>query len=206
VKHSLDLSSAANSTLGTVVHQFVRQILAFRGISGTRPWERPLDSARDALVLVVGPATATSVRVHLQAVLSKARTLLPVQPLTDAPSNKDEARALGIVETLFRDSYQKETGATPTYAQVRDALSLMRVEVLGVDPGGDVEREAKTLLRDIVLADASQADAAWAALLQLCARIAENHGGADRTALQRELLAAGSSLNVPRSYEPDLAR
>jgi hypothetical protein len=40
VKHSLDLSSAANSTLGTVVHQFVRQILTFRGAQGSRPWER----------------------------------------------------------------------------------------------------------------------------------------------------------------------
>ncbi len=70
-------------------------------------------------------------------------------------------------------------------------------------------RSAKSqnhLLRDIVLADESQADAAWATLLQLCAQIAENHGGADRAALQRELLAAGSSLNVPRSYESDLAK
>jgi hypothetical protein len=206
VKHSLDLSSAANSVLRTVVHQFARQILAFGAAPGTRPWERLLDPARDALVLVVGPTTSAPVRVHLQAVLSKVHTLLPVQPLYDAPSNKDETRALRIVETLFRDSYRKETGAPPTDAQVRDALSLMRVEILGVDPGGDAEREAKTLLRDVVLADQSQADAAWATLLQFCARLAENHGGADRTALQRELLAAGSSLNVPRSFEPDLAK
>jgi hypothetical protein len=131
-------------------------------------------------VLVVSPVTSAPVRVHLQAVLSKARTLLPVQPLADGPSNKDEAPALRIVETLFRASYQKETGAAPTDAQVRDALSLMRVEILGVDPGGDAEREAKTLLRDLVLADENQADAAWATLLQFCARMAENHGGADR--------------------------
>lgn len=206
VKHSLDLSSATNSALGNVVHQFTRQTLVFRAASGARPWERALDPTRDALVLVVGPTTSAPVRVHLQAILSKIRTLLPVQPLTSAPTNKDEERALRIVEKLFQDSYRKETGVAPTDAQVRDALSLMRVEVLGVDPGGDAEREAKTLLRDIVLADASQADAVWATLLQLCARLAEKHGGADRAALQRELLAAGSSLNVLRSYEPDLAK
>ena len=206
VKHSLDLSDTANSTFETVVQQFARQFLAFRSARGARPWEKPLDPARDALVFVVSTATAAPVRVHLKSVLSKIRTLLPVQPLTDAPTNKDEVRALRVVETLFRDTYRKETGADPTEVQIREALALMRVEVLGVDPGGDNEREAKSLLASVVLADETQAGAAWVTLLHVCAQLAENHGGADRAQLQRELLAAGSTLKVSRSYEPDLAK
>jgi hypothetical protein len=206
VKHSLDLSSAADSAFETVVQQFARQFLAFRSARGARPWEKPLDPARDALVFFVGTATAAPVRLHMKSVLSKIRTLLPVQPLTDAPTNKDEERALYVMKTLFRDTYRKEAGADPTEVQIREALALMRVEVLGVDPGGDAEREAKSLLASIVLADETQADAAWATLLHVCAQLAENHGGADRAQLQRELLAAGSTLRVPRSYGSDLAK
>jgi hypothetical protein len=206
VKHSLDLSSTATSTFETVVQQFTRQFLAFRGVQGARPWEKPLDPARDALVLIVSPATAAPVRVHLKSVLSKIRTLLPVQPTTDAPTNKDEARAVNVVETLFRNAYCKETGVDPTDAQIREVLLLMHVEVLGVEPGGDAEREAKSLLSTIVLRDETQTDAAWATLLHVCGQLAENRGGADLAQLQRQLLAAGSTLKVSRSYEPDLAK
>ena len=88
----------------------------------------------------------------------------------------------------------------------KSAKRIRSFEVLGADPGGDVEREAKTMLAAIVLADPAQADAAQATLLHVCARLAENHGGVDRIALQSELLEAGSALNVSRCYEPDLAK
>jgi len=60
VKHTLSLSSAANSPLATVIDQFVRQILAFHNTVGTRPWERQPEPTRDTLVLLVGPCETFS--------------------------------------------------------------------------------------------------------------------------------------------------
>lgn len=206
VKHSLPLSAASNSVLRSVITQFTNQALAFRGAKGSRPWERKLDPHRDALVLAVGPTAPSSIRSHLKSVLSKVRTLLPEQVLSDAQSNKDEAHALQVVESLFRDAYAQAIGETLHNAQLREILALMRVEVLDVDPHGDAEREAKNALSGIVLADSSQTDAAWATILHVCAQLAETHGGSDRAALQRELLAVGCALNVPRRYQSDILK
>ena len=114
--------------------------------------------------------------------------------------------ALAAVESLFLKAYSQETGTAPTDDELVHALALMRIEVLDVDPGGDTEREAKSVLRDIVLADPAQSDAAWAFLIHLCAQFAETRAGTGRSGLQRSLQAAGFSLKVPRSYEPDVAK
>ena len=205
IKHSIDLSDSAHSPLADVVDQFTRQILANRGTRPQRPpWDRKPDPERDVLVLIVGPGSSGSIREHLRNVLAKVRQLLPQQSLSDAAANAQEERALKTVADHFSRSYQTECGALPSDADVRDAVRLMHVEVLDVDPTGHGEREAQDALRQVVLRNHQDAAAAWSALVDACAHMAETHSGADRASLQRILLNAGFELNVPFSYRSDM--
>jgi signal recognition particle GTPase len=205
IKHSIDLSDSPSSPLADVIDQFQRQILANRGNSAQqRPWDRKPDPARDALVLIVGPGSSGQIREHLRNVLAKLRQLLPQQSLSEAASNAQESKALQAVAAHFSRSYQTEVGTAPLDADVRNALRLMHVEVLDVDPNGQGEREALDALRQVVLRNEENAPAAWATLVQACAHLAETHSGADQAALQRLLLAAGFELNIPASYNSDI--
>jgi hypothetical protein len=192
IKHSIDLSDSPSSPLADVIDQFQRQILANRGNSAQqRPWDRKPDPARDALVLIVGPGSSGQIREQLRNVLAKLRQLLPQQSLSEAASNAQESKALQAVAAHFSRSYQTEVGTASLDADVRNALRLMHVEVLDVDPNGQGEREALDSLRQVVLRNEENAPAAWATLVQACAHLAETHSGANQAALQRLLLAAG---------------
>ena len=76
-----------------------------------------------------------------------------------------------------------------------------------MDPQRSGEREAKDLLRSVVLRDPEQAGNAWSALVQACARPQpELHSGADQAELQQILLRAGFELKVAHSYQADIQR
>ena len=205
-KHSLNLSPSRDSILAGAISQFARQTLAHDEAPKVRPWDRKLDVTRDALVLVTSSESPATVRDDLKIVLAKVRMLLPSQPVADAPGNAGERRALQIVEAHFRRSFLSAAGRAATDAEVRTGLRLMRVEILDVDPQGSGEREAKDLLRSVVLRDPAQADSAWSTLVQACAHLAESHSGADRAELQQILLRAGFERKVAHSYQADVER
>src|SRR5882672_4933136 len=61
VKHGLRLETAASSPFASAVDQFVRQFVACRNVvTGSQPWERPLDGRRDRLLLIVDPSSSAS--------------------------------------------------------------------------------------------------------------------------------------------------
>ncbi|NLG80266.1 MAG: hypothetical protein GX492_10685 [Firmicutes bacterium] len=97
-------------------------------------------------------------------------------------------------------------GIDPSADEIRQLLSLVYIQVLDVDEGGDGEREAKDLLRGVVLRNPEQADTAWAQLIALCASFAGGRSGADRLGLQQTLLDAGIELQATRSYRSDIER
>ena len=97
-------------------------------------------------------------------------------------------------------------GSGPSDEELRQLLSLIRVQVLDVEDGGPDEQEAKNLLRHAILRNPDQADQAWNTLVELCARYAANRSGADRIVLQQALLNAGFDLRAPRSYEEDIQK
>jgi hypothetical protein len=154
--------------------------------------------------MIVGPGSSGSIRNHLRSVLAKVRQLLPGQPLSDAATNAQEERALKVVADHFSRSYEAESGAMPSDADIRNAVRLMHIEILDVDPSGHGEREALDALRQVVLRNAQDAAAAWSTLVQACAHMGETHAGADRVILQRLLLDAGFELNIPPSYRSDI--
>jgi len=207
-KRKLRLSSSqAGSDLASALDQFVRQFTTCRNKSGgSHATDRPLDPARDRLVLITSPGSSEPIRVHLPNVLRSVRNLTPGQALDEAATADEERRALSVVREHIRKSWQALLNGEPSDEELRQLLSLIRVHVLDVDVGAPGEQEAKNLLRSVVLRDPDQADQAWTTLVTLCAGYAAQRSGADRAALQRELLNTGLDLKVPRSYEEDIKR
>lgn len=205
IKRTLQLSEAADSDLASAFDQFVRQFVACRAkCTGPQPWDRPLDPVRDRLILITSPSSSEPVRRYLSAVLSRLRDLLADQPLDSAPANADERRVFSSVQAHVTRSWQKALATDPSDNELRQLFSLVRVQQLDVDEGGDGEREARTILRTVVLKDPDEAEIAWALVVSLCANLAKERSGANRPALQGALVNAGLQLKAPRSYRRDI--
>ena len=207
IKHKLNLSKTQGSELASALDQCVRQFIACQSHAhGRRPWERPLDQGRDRLVVMTGPNSSASIRMHLPAVLDRLQGPVQSQSLDDVAGNAQERRALSVVRDHIKRSWHAALRTDPTNSAVRELLRLLRIQVLDVDHGGTSEQEAKDRLRTAVLRYPNQADAAWGQLIALCARLAANRSGADRPGLQQALLAAGIEVQAVRSYREDIER
>lgn len=207
VKRSLSMDSSEDSALASTISQFIRQFVAYHDAPrGARPWERPLDEARDRLVLITSSRSPASVRENLPSVLRRLRTLTPDQAIEDGATSAPERNALNALMTHIRQSWQSTAGAEPSDADLRNIIRFLRVQVLNVEAEGDAEREAKDLLRRSVVRNVIQTDSAWNALVDACARYATSRGGADREQLQHVLLSEEITLNAPRSYRDDIDR
>lgn len=207
-KRRVDLSTRADSPLAETLHQFVRQLVAERQPPPApgAPWHRALEPGRDRLVLAVGSRAPRSIRFDLEAVMRRAADLAPGQPLAAAAVNGGERRALRVAVRHLQASWRAVTGAEASEEEMRRLLSLAHVQVLAVDEGETGEVEAKNLLRQTVLREPAQADAAWGLLLEHCTGVSKGRTGTDRARLQRVLLDAGIRLESARSYRADIRR
>lgn len=205
VKASLRLETSPASDLASTVRQFVRQyIVNSSSPIGAQPWQRPLDPARDRLVLVVGPNSSGSIRTFLRKLLHRTRLLPSTHPLDSLPMSEDERSALATVSTHICSAWRSVTGVTPTETQLRNVLAFSAIEVLDVDPQGAQEREAKDLLARFVLESGHPADLAWSALVQACSEFASSRTGTDRNGLRTTLEQRGARLRAPQRYERDI--
>jgi hypothetical protein len=157
-------------------------------------------------MLIIGPGSSLTIRAHLPTVLDRLRGLVQGQPLDDAAVNQDERRALSVVAHHATRAWQVALGELPADDDIRQLLSLIRIQVLDVDDGGAEEYEAKDRLRNAVLHDPEQADTAWTWLITACAHLAARRSGTGRPALQQFLLHVGIDLQAPRSYRDDIER
>ena len=207
IKHTLQLSSRSDSPLASALDQCVRQYIAQRtGTCGTQPWDRSFSPHQDRLVLITSPGSSASIRVDLPAALARLQHLVAGQPLENAAVNAAERDALSTIVSHIKRSWHAVLGVSPLDHEVRDLLLLLRIHGLAVDADGTAEQEAKDRLRTTVLRRPEYADTAWALMIELCARFAAEHAGADRPGLQQVLLRAGIDLQVPRSYREDIER
>jgi len=207
VKRSLNLESAIESRFQGTVNQFVRQFLAYRdGNAGPRAWERPVEIERDRIVLVTSSRSPATIREILPAVLRRASSLEPDQPIDRCATTAEERRVLETLLAGLQSSWQDSRRAAPPDDDVRQVLRLLKVLVLDLEDNGVAEREAKQLLRQSVLRDVSQTDVAWSTLIEACSQLAVSRGGANREQLQQVLASHQLELNVPPSYRDDIER
>jgi hypothetical protein len=207
VKHTLTKSRAVDSALGSSIDQFVRQLLSYRGNDkGQLPWERQLDPSVDRLVLITSSKSSAAIKEHLPRVLMQLREL-PQQGRVDAAATNREEREIftvvrGHIARVWRDS----TGHDVSEEDELRLLKSLWVETLDIEEDMAGEREAKDLLRAVVVNDPAQADAAWDALITACTGYASRQGGADRSSLHQHLLTAGIRVKAPSSYRKDIAQ
>jgi hypothetical protein len=204
-KRTISLSTTPDSDLASVVDQFVRQYLSTRNAPGPRPWSHTLDPARDRLVLVTTSASPETVKVHLTAVLDRARGLVSGQPLSDASVNQAQEQTLGVFTAHVRGSWQAVMGSVPSDADLLALLKLSFVVVLDVETNGVDERQALNLLATSVV-NSDQGGAAWSEILRIVADQSQRRSGTDAAAIRAALQSAGVRLRSAPRYEDDIAR
>lgn len=206
IKRRIRLSKSAESELASALDQFVRQFITCRSASSGQVCNRPLEPEKDRLVLITSASSSRPIKDHLPVVLNRIRHLTQQQLLDEAAKNQREREALDVIKEHLCRSWRGCLGNHPSEDELRQIFSLMRVQVLDVDGGGNDEREALNLLRQAVLQDPEQDQMAWHSLINLCATLASQRSGADRKLLQRGLLNSGICLKAARSYRNDIGR
>jgi hypothetical protein len=207
VKRRISLSPKKDSELASVLDQVVRQIAGSgSGNGGKRPWSRPLDPAKDRLVLVTSSDSSQEIRESLRNLLIRVTNLAPHQPLDDAAVNNRERRALRVAVSHVERSWQAATGLPAIDRDVGLALSLFFVEILDVETDQVHEREAKRTLDSVVLEDRAQVGVAWSNTIIACTEMAQARSGLDRSSLQKKLQDAGIALRALPSYRRDIDR
>ncbi len=200
-KHSLNLGVSVESDFGKTLRQFADQYIACRDRVDGRT---PLDRHDDRVVLAVGTETSAPVRVHLAALLERLGTWPADRPLTEAPSNDDQTRALTVVTDHLNAAFVDSTGAQPSEAELRDLFALITISTHEFGDDGYSEREALTTLRTSVVVDTGRAGDAWNALCRASVRAAAGQAGLDLRSAQEILRRESIAMRAPRSYREDI--
>lgn len=200
-KRSLSVSEDLKSEFSSVLAQFTRQHLknTLRSDTSSRP-----DTNRYALA--VSDEAPNTIRVYLRNVLNEVRQADPQALLEEVPVNQQTKSVLEKTRACIRAAWQQATECEdePTESFYRDVLELTYVQEFRFSDGQSDEVSAKDTLRQTVLQDPTQADAAWSDLLQDCFGLIEDQGSADRQRLQERLLGHTFGLRTVKSFEKDI--
>jgi tetratricopeptide (TPR) repeat protein len=205
-KRRISFSEKLDSEFVSVIDQAVRQFTAANPTSGPRPWSREMSPATDRLLLVTSSLSGGTINVVLREVLIRVRSLATGQPLNDAAVTEAEAKKLKATISLIRSSWELATTERPSDTQVHSLLSLMSVEVLDVEEGGQGEREAIRTLSSMVIDDANQEGAAWSSVLKACRKMVTGRSGLNLEALREQLRSDGIILKVAEPSRQDIER
>lgn len=193
-KTSVDLSPNQKGGLAKTVQQFVRHWLECRDGNGADGWNRPLDPARDRLVLAVGPSAPSSVRLDLPAAL---RSLSQPTPVT---LNKEQARALEIFESCARAAWVATTSEAWQDDVLRQVAEVVRV--MTFDPNGIDGQALDTLAAMVVTPSYTRP------LINTLAVISKKwmteRAGGDLPQLRQALTTEGISLSAPPQFARDI--
>lgn len=195
-KTSVDLSPNPKGGLAKTIQQFVRHWLECRDGNGTDLWNRPLDPARDRLVLAVGPSAPSSVRLDLPAAL---RSLLQPTPIA---LNKEEGRALDVFKSCVQAAWVATT-SEDTPAQLLNELAAL-IRVITFDPDGTDSQALDTMAAVVV--EAPQARPLINTLAVISKRWMTQRGGGDLAQLRQALLAESITLRAPPQFDRDIKK
>jgi hypothetical protein len=202
IKATVTASTADDSDLASALGQFVRQL---RPIDPATKGD-PFNPARDRLVLIVGAGGSSRITEDLSAIIQRLRDDRGAKDLNAYAVTQTQLTILGTVLAHIEREWHTHVGSPPTVDDVKQLLALVWIDVLDGRTGGSLETQAKDRLRTAILADAQQADAAWAVLLRTAADAASLKSGLGRASLQQRLLDADIRLRPTHSYISDAER
>lgn len=195
-KNTLSLSRSLDSEFGKTVDQIVRQWRICRDGTGNLDWNRPLDTAKDRLVIAVGPVSPVTTRLHLAQGLEAHRQ--PGRPNLTAA----EEKALAQFDTCVRHAWEAAT-TEPLADEILREISRLTF-VLTIDPNG-ADRGALTAMLGPALANPADAPSAWNLLERVAGDLMAARRGRDVSTLRRDLLGRGAKPAARPDYRDDVA-
>ena len=195
-KTKVSLSRDLTSPFGKTVSQFVRHWIACRDGDESCGWDRPLDPARDRLVLAVSAEAPATVRVDLSAALRRR-----AHP-GNASFTDTEQRALDSFDLCVAQAWKSVTNEECP-SELLNQLALL-VTVFVFNPSG----ANRTLTQKILaasLSDEVEGATALNALETVCGQMMAQRGGADLASLRQKLMDEGVPLAAAPRYQHDIA-
>jgi hypothetical protein len=203
-KRTVSLSSGTASAFAKAIDQFVRQIQASAAKDPKHAWARPLDPARDRLVLATRSASSAKITSVLAELLRRIRDRAAILTLKDVASSKTERAVAKVVEANLKRSWKKAFGRAPTPGELHSALRLIWVQLLDLESEERDRSHILERLRTDILEDSLQAESAFSELFKLVARLRAERSGADRPTLLQHLARAGVRLTALPDFRMDV--
>lgn len=202
-KIKLKLSAQVASPLAKGLEQAVRQYLVGT-VPGGDTGPRPVDSARDAIVLCTDKAAPATIRVDLATAVRRAASH-PAGTALGSELTKKEQEAFGVALTHVRRLWTAEKdGAEPADEDVRKFLKCLHVFSLDLGDGGQDQQAAISVLHRGLEAPEDGINA-WQTLVDAGQIASENREWRDRAALTLAMAAQGVTTTVSAKYAPDIA-
>ena len=195
-KNTLSLSSSLDSEFGKTVGQIVRQWRICRDGKGDMGWDRPLDAARDRLVIAVGADSPASARIHLARGLEARRQPGP------ALLNADERKALAQFDACVRLAWSTTTTERLTDDIQADVSRL--TYVFPIDPNG-ADRAGVTATLGAAMKNPADAPSALNLLERVAGDLMSARGGHNVPGLRNDLIGRGARLAARPDYRDDIA-
>lgn len=195
-KTSVDLSSNPKGGLAKTIQQFVRHWLECRDGDGSDLWNRPLDPARDRLVLAVGPSAPSSIRLDLSATLRSFSQPTPIA------LNKEEHRALEVFKSCVEAAWVATTSEAMPAELLRELAALIRV--ITFDPEG-TDSQALDAMAAVVV-ESPQARPLINTLAVISKRWMTQRGGGDLAQLRQALGAESIALRASPQFDKDIQK
>ncbi len=194
-KNALSSSKELLSEFGKTVEQVVRHWSLCRDGAGDKGWNRPLDVTKDRMVIIVGPDSPATTRVHL------ARGLEARRQVGSPVLTKAESSALADFDGCIGQVWSSMTDQPLTDEIVREISSL--TFVVAIDPSGPERIALASILGPSLAAPAESTS-----MLQLLERVSGDlmsaRGGVDLLALRLDLLSRGAKLASRPDYRDDI--
>lgn len=193
-KTTVSLSEELGSPLGKTIVQFVRHWFVAQQGDGSMEWNRPLDPARDRLVLAVSPKASVQVKGDLPAAL-----LLVSQPGGGA-LNQAQQRAYQVFSSLVERAWASITKSPIDDTLLSELAKLVAVFTFDGDQGYALASGS------LVKAFGPDVDAATAftALSDLSGQLMMDRGGGDLSTWRQLLSHRGIVLSAPPEYRTDI--
>ena len=117
-----------------------------------------------------------------------------------------QAKALKSFLVIARRAWKKQTGKSPTDAELREFLGRVYVEICDFGLGQHLERQAEDEIRSHIVADPKEAQRVWEKLEHFFAKVDQRGVLVTAVSLRELLVADGITLKLPPDYAEDIAK
>lgn len=193
-KTTASLSEDLGSPLGKTIVQFVRHWFVAKQGDSSMEWNRPLDPARDRLVLAVSPQASGQVRGDLPA------ALLLVSLPGGGALNQAQQRAYQVFSSLVERAWASITKSPFDDKLLSELAKLVTVFTFDGDHGCALASGSliKAFGPDV------DTSAAFTALSDLSGQLMKDRGGGDLSTWRQLLARRGVVLSAPPEYRTDI--